>query len=176
MRADLQRLKRDTESGRRVSAAPVEGTAATEPVDATAGAAGAAMAPALPSSQRSQSTVMAAARQHKWEIGITSLVLVLLIAAAGYGIYAFLLRARHVAFQNFSVHKMTDNDKAILVAVSPDGKYTVGVVEVNGRQTVFLCNVPPPVRWQYRSPESSMQVVPPGRFQYFDVRFSPDGS
>jgi eukaryotic-like serine/threonine-protein kinase len=109
MRADLQRLKRDTDSSRQVP------TVSAEP---------AASAPAVtqPAHISSSSAVVAAARQHKFGIGITSAIAVLLVAAAASGIYAFLSRSRTVPFQNFSVNKVTETGKATLVAISPDGK------------------------------------------------------
>jgi hypothetical protein len=56
--------------------------------------------------------VVAAARQHKLGVGVTSAIVVLLVAAAAYGVYDFLSRTRPVPFQNFSVNKITETGKA----------------------------------------------------------------
>jgi eukaryotic-like serine/threonine-protein kinase len=156
MRADLQRLKRDTESGH------------TSRLVATPSSAGTAQAPA-PSTAHisSSSAVVAAARQHKWGVGITSLVVILLIGAAAYGIYTFLSRARPTPFQNSSVHKIATTGKIELVAISPDGKYILDVVGENGQHSLWLRNVPT---------NSNTQVMPPEPVEYSSVRFSPDGN
>jgi hypothetical protein len=71
MRADLQRLKRDTDSNQQVSAGSAEP---------------AALMPAVAQLTRSSSSsaAVAAARQHKLGFGITSGVVVLLVVAAAY--------------------------------------------------------------------------------------------
>jgi len=156
MRAELQRLKRDTDSGR---SAPV--------MAATAESGASAAVVATPAQFTSSSAVVTAARQNKLGFGIISVIAILMIAAAAYGVYAFLLRPRPVAFQNFSVNKVTDTGKARLVAISPDGKYILNVVDDKGQQSLWLRNVPT---------NSNTQVMPPEAVQYLGVRFSPDGN
>jgi eukaryotic-like serine/threonine-protein kinase len=154
MRADLQRLKRDTDSSRQVSSVNTEPAAPASAVAQTAHIS-------------SSSAVVAAARQHKLGIGITSAIVLLLVATAAYGIYAFLFRTTPVPFQNSSVHKITETGKARLVAISPDGKYILSVVDDKGQQSLWLRNVPT---------NSNAQVMPPEPVQYLGVQFSPDGN
>jgi serine/threonine protein kinase len=154
MRTDLQRLKRDTDSNRQVS------TVAAEPGTS-------ALAAAQPAHISSSSAVVAAARQHKFGIGITSVIVILLVAAAAYGVYAFLSHTRPIPFQNFSVNKITETGKATLVAISPDGKYILNVADDKGQQSLWLRNVPT---------NSNTQVMPPEPLQYLGLRFSPDGN
>jgi predicted Ser/Thr protein kinase len=71
MRTDLQRLKRDTESGRQGAAA-------------AAGVATAAQLAAQPS-QTSSSAVIAAAKQHKWGVAAGVFAMLILLGAAGFG-------------------------------------------------------------------------------------------
>ena len=125
MRADLQRLKRDSESGHR--------SVASSSTVAVAGAP----AVAQPALTTSSSVVVAGARQHIFGIGVTSAIVVLLVAAAAYGVYAFLSRTRPVPFQNFSVDRVTETGKAKLVAISPDGKYVLNVVDDKGQQSLI---------------------------------------
>jgi len=155
MRADLQRLKRDSESGYRSAA--------------SSGTVAAAEAPTVsqPAHTTSSSAVVAAARQHKLGTGVISAIVVLLVAAAAYGVYAFLSRSRPIPFQNFSVNKVTETGKAKLVAISPDGKYILSVVDDKGQQSLWLRNVPT---------NSNTQVMPPEPLQYLGLRFSPDGN
>jgi eukaryotic-like serine/threonine-protein kinase len=154
MRAELQRLKRDTDSSRQVPTVSAE-SAASAPVVAQ------------PTHISSSSAVVAAARQHRFGIGVTSAIVVLLVAAAAYGVYAFLSRTRPIPFQNFSVNKVTETGNSTLVAISPDGKYILHVVDDKGQQSLWLRNVPT---------NSNTQVMPPEPLQYLGLRFSPDGN
>ena len=154
MRADLQRLKRDTDSSHQGPTVSAEPGASAPTV-------------AQPAHTTSSSAVVAVSRQHKLGIGINCVIVILLVAAAAYGIYAFLSRARPVPFQNFSVNKITETGKAKLVAISPDGKYILNVADDKGQESLWLRNVPT---------NSNTQVMPPEPVQYFGVRFSPDGN
>ena len=149
MRTDLQRLRRDTGSSREAPAA------SSDP----------GVAPSVHTD--SSSTVVAIAKQHKLGLGFTSLFAILLIAAASYGIYSFLTRSGPTPFQNFSVSKVTDTGKATAVAISPDGKYILNVLDDSGQQSLWLRNVPT---------NSNAQVVAPAAVRYIGLSFSPDGN
>src|SRR3984957_5453879 len=153
MRAELQRLKRDTDSGRQMP------TVSTE--------SGSSAVASPPAQMTSSSAGVAAASQNKLGVGLTSVIAILLMAAAGYGVYALFFHTRPVPFQNFSVDKVTETGKAKLVAISPDGKYILNVVEDKGQHSLCLRNVPT---------NSNTRVMPPEAVQYLDVRFSPDGN
>jgi eukaryotic-like serine/threonine-protein kinase len=154
IRAELQRLKRDTDSSRHVLTLSAESAASTPAV-------------AQPAHTSGSSTAVAVARQHKLGVGITSLVALLLVASAAYGVYAFLLHNKSIPFQNFSVNKVTETGKVTLVAISPDGKYILTVVDDKGQQSLWLRNVPT---------NSNTQVMPPEPLHYLGLRFSPDGN
>lgn len=153
MRTDLQRLKRDTDSSRQVSA--------------VADPASSASAQTPPAQGPSSSSVVAAAKQHKLGLGIGALLALVLVAAAGYGIYALLARSRPAPFQNYTVSKATETGKAALVALSPDGKYLLYVVNDGGQQSLWLQNIPT---------NSTTQVVAPAPVIYQGLLFSPDGN
>ena len=153
LRGDLKRLKRDSESGRmaaRSSAStPVAGSSA--PPVAVSGSSGA----------------VAAARQHRFGLGAVALLVLAVLFAAGYGIYAFINRARPTPFQNIALSKVTDTGRARQVAISPDGKYILNVVDNEGEQSLWLRNLPT---------NSNTQVVAPADVEYSGLRFSPDGN
>ena len=153
IRAELQRLRRDTDSSRQV---------------AIVGADSPSSAPTVhPAQPTSSSSAVDVARRYKLGIGVTGIIAILLLAAAAYGVYAFFLRPRSVAFQNFSVSKITETGKVRFVALSPDGKYILTVVDDKGQHSLWLRNVPT---------SSNTQVMPPESVQYQGVRFSPDGN
>ncbi len=156
LRGDLRRLKRDTESGRKLkSAASGPSVPMAEP----------GAAPVRPPS--SSSGVVAAARQHKIGTGVATLIALALVAAAAYGVFALLTRNRHVPFENISITKVTETGKAALVAISPDAKYILTVVRDAGQESLWLRNLPT---------NSDTQVIPPAEVQYAHLRFSPDGN
>jgi len=162
LRGDLKRLKRDTESGRK-TAQSVTGTAvplAASSVPVTSEVT------AAPRSAGS-SAVVSAVRQNKLGSGLTAAVALILVAAAGYGIYAFLTRSRPTPFQNINVTKITDTGDALLAAISPDGKYILSLTRKSGLASLWLRNVPT---------NSNTQVQPPADVYYDGLRFSPDGN
>ena len=155
LRGDLKRLKRDSESGRKTAQA-----ASTPSVPA-------AVPPIASSRQPSGSAAVAVARQHKLGAGIATLVVVMLIAAASYGVYALFHRNRPAPFENISITKITETGKAALVAISPDSKYILNVVRDAGQESLWLRNLPT---------NSDTQVIPPAEVRYAHLRFSPDGN
>src|ERR1700678_626166 len=102
LRGDLRRLKRDTESGRKLAQA--EPSAATAPSDSWLGvtAAGLPAAVALQTSSHGSAEVATAAR-HKLGTGVPAFITLVVLLAAGYGVYALLLRNHAQPFANFTV-------------------------------------------------------------------------
>jgi len=159
LRADLKRLKRDTESGRHGEArwaATVRGEQGALARSATVGAqiAGSPI-------------VLGAAKRHMlWTIVGGSVVLALL-GVAGYGVYSLLHARPHVPFQVFAITQITDNGKSVLAAISPDSKYLLVVQEDRGKQSLWLHNIPS---------NSDTQVIAPEIATYRNLLFSPDGN
>ena len=153
IRADLQRLKRDTDSSRRFPAA-VE-------------VAAAAPAVVQPSAMTSSSTAIAVAKRHKWGVLGGTIAVLVLLAAAGVGVYSVLHRTAAMPFQNFTVTQITNSGKAALAAISPDGRYVISVMKDGGLESLWLRNVPT---------GSDTQVLPASASHYESLSFSPDGN
>jgi serine/threonine protein kinase len=177
IRADLKRLRRETDSSSRASlgggsrssgsesvAVPGSNSASTP---AIASAASSQSVAAASGSFASSSSVRQVAGQHKWGLVATSAILLVLIAAAGFGIYSFLSRTKSAKFESFTVTPVTETGKASLAAVSPDANYILNVQRENGQQSLWLRNVPT---------KSNTQIVPPSDDRYYSVNFSPDGN
>jgi eukaryotic-like serine/threonine-protein kinase len=153
MRSELQRLKRDTDSGHKLAAA---GSQARTP-DET-----------LPASHlSSSSTVVAMAKQHKWEAAAGILLILIMFGAAAFGVFSLLHRPSPLPFQKFTVTQVTNSGKAVRAAISPDGKYVLSVMDDNGLQSLWLRNVPT---------GSDTQVITPSPSRYESLAFSPDGN
>ena len=88
--------------------------------------------------------------------------MLVLVAAAGYGIYGFVTRTRTAPFQDISVTKVTDTGDAVLAAISPDGKYILSLMRKNGLASLWLRNVPT---------NSNTQVQPPADVYYNGLAF-----
>ncbi len=165
LRGDLKRLKRDTESGRKpAQAAPI--SAQAFPGRASSSSAVTSEATAAQRTSGS-SAVISAARQNRISTGLAAGVVIVLLAAAVYGIYAFLTRIRPTPFQNISVTKVTDTGDAMRDTISPDGKYILSVMTNGGLASLWLRNVPT---------NSNTQVQPAADVYYNGLSFSPDGN
>jgi eukaryotic-like serine/threonine-protein kinase len=166
LRGDLRRLKRDVESGKKNPVAP-SGSAAV-PVATSSTATGRPSSPIEAAPPTSSSTVVEAAGRHKLGTGFTILLGIIVLLAAGYGIYSLLTRHPVRPFRNFTVTRLTEEGKAALVAISPDGKYILSLMgESNGQVSLWLRNVPT---------NSNTQVQPAADVYYNGLRFSPDGN
>ena len=173
LRGDLKRLKRDTESGRKPAQAASSGSglAAGATSDSWLGVTAGGLPAAVASQSSSQaSAAVAAAGRHKLGTGVAAFVALIVLLAAGYGVYSLLSRNHAPPFANFSVTKVTETGDAVDAALSPDGKYILSLVRAksdNGRASLWLRNVPT---------DSMTQVQPPANVWYNGLRFSPDGN
>ncbi|MGA7852609.1 MAG: protein kinase [Candidatus Acidiferrales bacterium] len=168
IRADLKRLRRETDSSGRVTTSSGSQMSASVavPISGSASAVAPPVSPAAAPSG-SSSAVMQVAGQHKIGTILTGLVLLALVAAAGFGIYSFLSRDKSVAFDHFTVTPVTETGKASLAAISPDGNYILNVQRDGGQESLWLRNVPT---------NSNTQIVPPSDDIYRGLKFSPDGN
>jgi eukaryotic-like serine/threonine-protein kinase len=155
LRSDLKRLKRDSESGHERASgsdsAVVSSVAVATP----------------PTAHASSSSVLATvAKQHKASTGLMVLLAVLLIGAAGFGVYSLFFASRNEAFQRIRISKIDGTHGARLSAMSPDGEYVAYVTDEDGAESVWL---------RHLATESAVQIVAPQRVLYSALVFSPDG-
>jgi len=173
LRGDLKRLLRDSGSGRHAAsdiAGNVSDAAAASQVSVAQPATSATVASASSSAVRTQSSTSAiseVARQHRIGVTLGSLIAILILAAAGFGIYSFLNRSGPAPFQNFTIGQITNTGNAEEAAISPDGKYVLSVQRDKGSASLWLRNVPT---------GSDTQVIPPEATDYRSLAFSPDGN
>jgi len=114
MRADLQRLKRDSDSGRATATRADADTPTSAATFAATPSVGAGLVPpagdprVAPSVARAHvsgsSSVAAVAREHKFGLAVTIVIVLVLVGAASYGVYSFLHRAP----------KLTSKDSIVL--------------------------------------------------------------
>jgi eukaryotic-like serine/threonine-protein kinase len=157
IRADLKRLKRETDSSHNAAQAGTRSSTAV---------AAAEPAPA-PSHLSSSSAVVAVVKEHKWGLVGAGVIGLIVLAAAGFGVYSMLRHGGTPHFQNFTITQVTISGKAALTAISPDGRYVLTVMNEMGLPGLWLRNIPT---------SSDTQVIPPSPASYNNVAFSPDGN
>jgi len=153
LRSDLKRLKRDLDSSGVVRTAEITRAGVSSARVSTVSSSGVLIAES--------------ARRHKLGTGLIIVIALLIVGAAGYGVFALLHRPRPVPFQSMTISKLTDSGKAFVAAISPDGKYVVHLVEDAGQRSLWMRHIPT---------NSVTQIVPPSETQYGGFVFSPDGN
>jgi len=156
LRSDLKRLRRDSESGQ---------DRAHESGPTAVSAVGVPVAQTGPLS--SSSTLAVAAKQHKVGLGVVTAVALLVLVAAGFGIYSFFFATRRLPFQSIRITKVSGTHNARRAAMSPDGNYVAYVLNNEGSESLWL---------RHLASDSNVQIVSPQRVQYNALRFAPDGS
>ena len=178
LRGDLKRLKRDSESGKTAAHSTVGFAPAGAAASGSAGIAppvsSQSSLPVAPSSVGSghrSSPVIEAAREHKGRAGLVATIMVLVLAAAGFGVYSFIQGrsgSRQLPFQSVSLEKLTDSGKVKLATISADGHYLFNVHD-DGRGTQSL--------WMRQiATGSDKEILPATEGRYVGLTFSPDGN
>ena len=168
LRADLKRLKRDTESGR-VSAESASGSApgAAEPrASASTSASG-----AIPSSASlsSSSVLIVEAQQHNGKLLAGAAVIVVLLIGAAFGAYKLLNKnAAAIDTHNISIRQLTEHGQAVgFATISADGRL-VAYGRREGERSLRMKQV---------TTGSEVTVVPPqGGLFGSGATFTPDGN
>jgi eukaryotic-like serine/threonine-protein kinase len=170
VRTDLKRLQRELEPGR-VPSDPVV-TGSKESISAAPSGSDRAVAktPSGAALRSSSSTVLAEAA-HKNKIGATAMLIGMLVilAAAGYGLYSLAHKPaapKLLPFEKFSIENVSNNGHITQAAISPDGKYLLQSLDEGGKQSLWLRHIPT---------STNKEVVPAVLTRYLGLAFSPDG-
>jgi serine/threonine protein kinase/Tol biopolymer transport system component len=167
LRADLQRLKRDTGSSglhRTVAQEAGEEPAAGPP----SGPRSATIA-ASPSPVSTPAPVVAPAAQKRKIAAIAGGIAVVLIAAAAVLWWkgAFRHGMAATAFTNVTMSRFTNSENVLGAVISPDGRYVAYVENEHGRQSLWVRQVAAP---------SAVRVTTPSTAAITGITFTPDGN
>jgi eukaryotic-like serine/threonine-protein kinase len=176
IRADLKRLKRDTDSSHRST--PVESSVLSKPAEAAAHPGSSprpqsesrhdsGFASATSGQVTASSSLSAVARKHKWGFAGAILFALAVLAAAAYGVFSLLHRSVRIPFQNVTITQITDSGKAGAAAISPDGKYLLDVTTSGTQDDLWLRNI---------ATASDTQIRIPGVTHFTSLAFSPDSN
>ena len=149
LRADLQRLKRDSSSGR-IAVVRESATVAAATAEAS-----------TPSSTRTQ-VAGQASRGRLW----VSLAM-LLVLVNGFGVYKWSTRSRTFNLQNMRISRVTENGRAKYSSISPDGRYVVYTQFEGEKNSLWVRQV---------ATGSTVQILPPEVVAFGGATFSPDGN
>ena len=148
MRADLERLRRDSSSGR--IAVSDAGAASGQAADLGGSTAD--------------------GKRWTWRILSVSVAVILLFAAVaavlyGKGFFRSGLAAN--AFRNPTISSLTSTGDVMLARISSDGRYLAYVSNQHGRYSVWVRQV---------ATAGALQIVAPGNSIIFGLTFTPDGN
>jgi eukaryotic-like serine/threonine-protein kinase len=161
LRADLNRLQRELDSGKTT---PVSASSGRLPTQASIPAA----QPTEPSRAPSSGSVLiAAAGKNKFGTGLLLGAVLLLLVAAAFGVYSLLPHKKALPVESMSIENLTNSGHVSLARISPDGKYLLHVLDENGLQSLWLRHIPT---------GSNTQIVAPAATRYSGLTFSPDGN
>jgi serine/threonine protein kinase len=155
MRVDLERLRRDSSSGR--SPAPDTANSSITPPQS------------LESTAPPNVTAPVTARKHS-PLPIAAGVIVLLaLIVVGFLYYRGYFRNDMAAkgFQNPSISSLTSSGDVQLARISPDGRYLAYISLKRSRYSLWVRQIAIP---------SAVQVVPPSDTIIDDVTFTPEGN
>jgi serine/threonine protein kinase len=162
LRSDLKRLLRELEPMRPGSDPSLSATRTS-----VSAMRSVARVPSGPSKVSSGTVLAEAANRNKLGAGLIAGGILILIAAAGYGIYTFVQKSHPVPFQKFTIENISNNGHIVQAAISPDGKYLLQALEEKGLQSLWLHHIPT---------QTNKQVLEPAATRYESLRFSPDGN
>ena len=158
LRADLKRLKRDTDSG--PSKAAVR--------SASASAVGHRSSSQRPSG-RSEPGI---GEPPKSNVKLVAMIAALLVLVAVGAIYfatrmktPAVLEKASLAFQTGHISRLTSSGTASAGAISPDGRYVVHVSEENGMQSLWTRQI---------ATNSNVEIVPKAEVHFSGITISPD--
>ena len=109
-------------------------------------------------------------KRHKFGAALAVLVVGLLLAASGFGVYKLLKRDAVMGVEHFwdiNLTRLTNSGNAIDATISPDGKYIVYVLSDHSRQSLWIRQV---------STANDRLIIEPAPVGFFGLTFSPDGS
>jgi eukaryotic-like serine/threonine-protein kinase len=173
MRADLERLKRDSSSVRHAALSADSGSAAAAARVET-GRASSASSGSLSADSGRASAVGVDADSAGTTLGrkliLPGVIFLLVLLGVGGWLYwkgFFRAGIAATAFQNPAISSLTSVGDVLVTRISPDGRYIAYVSNARGRYSLWV---------RQMDVASGVQIVPPGTAEIFDPTFTPDGS
>jgi len=160
MRADLERLRRDSSSAHVPIRTPDQGNSASSSISSNS-------IPSSGASDTLQAVAIKASARRK--LALAGAALLMLLVAAGIFAYRaglFSSGMAATAFQNATISSLSSTGDVMLSRISPDGHYLAYVSNKDARFSLWVRQIATP---------SAVQVVSAQEEQIGNVSFTPDG-
>jgi eukaryotic-like serine/threonine-protein kinase len=173
IRAELERLKRDSSSARHAVLTEEPGSAAATSASGAGRAASGTGSVAAAESGRASSIGAAADSARPSlarRLAVPGVILLLILLAVGGWLYwrgFFRPGMAATVFQNPAISVVTSSGDVLLARISPDGRYLAYISIARGRTSLWV---------RQMDVASAVQIVRAGTEQIFDVTFTPDGN
>jgi serine/threonine protein kinase len=158
MRADLERMKRDSSSAKHATLSADSASAGAAPSAESARASAVGPVVDAPRSSLTRKLFISAAA-----------IVIILLAGAGVLYWRGYFRSglAKTAFQNPEISGLTSSGDVSSARISPDGRYVAYVSNAREHYSLWVRQLDVP---------SAVQILPPGKDQIFDLTFTPDGN
>jgi eukaryotic-like serine/threonine-protein kinase len=171
VRADLKRLQRELEPGRVPCDSSIAASRDSEGVPASGPGRSTAKTPSGALHRSGSGAVLAEAAQ-KNKIGAAAILagVLVVVAAAGYGVYSLThkpVAPKLLPFERFTIENVSNNGHISQAAISPDGKYLLQSLDEGGKQSLWLRHIPT---------STNKEVAAAALTRYEGLTFSPDGN
>ena len=166
LRADLERLKRDTTSARVAASSEVSAASGSPIAPATGSGRSAVVTPAPSGTTAVMPAAVSGGRKFLVPAVIFAAVLVI-VAGLLYWKGYFRSGLAANGFEDLSIKSLTSTGDVTLTRISPDGKWLAYVSRRNGKFSLWVRQIAVP---------SMVQLIPPATDQILDANFTPDGN
>jgi eukaryotic-like serine/threonine-protein kinase len=162
LRSDARTEITTSQTGSALTSQPSGDVHSTPTISTTA-------APSLSTRPSSAEYVVDQIKGHKTAILIGAVLVMLAFVGVAFGLYRLIgSRSKAVSpFASMKIEKLTDTGKAGSVAISPDGKMVVHVVDDAGQQSLWVRHI---------ATGSNVPIIPPAAVFYGRMTFSSDGN
>jgi serine/threonine protein kinase/Tol biopolymer transport system component len=158
MRADLERMKRDSSSAHHAALTGGSGVTAAVPTSESGRTSAAGAAVVSEQSSVARKLIVP---------GVVLLLVVLATVGLLYWRGFFRSGMAKTAFENPEISSLTSSGDVSSVRISPDGRYVAYVSKAHGRSSLWM---------RQMATASAVQIVPPGIDGIGGLTFTPDGS
>ncbi len=176
MRADLERLKRDTSSARlaahsdsNVAAGPASGGSSGGIALGSGGAPAADSSRATATAAASEGAAANAPTGRARNFAVAAAIVMMILAGVGWGLQRrgfFRAGLAQTGYQNPVISSLTSSGDVVVARISPDGRYLAYVSKHNSRFSLWIRQI---------STTSAVQIVPPTTNPILDITFTPEG-